>query len=209
MFLLLVPVGCLYPRMSRERLRKQRADELQTQFKDAILALSSGLNAGYSVEHAFAEALGETDRVFGPDSMISRELRLIIHKIRLNRTVEEALADFAERSGLEDVRHFSDVFLAARGNGGELMQIIGNTVEIISEKTRVQQDIRTATAARRMEQRIMNAVPIGIVLYLDLASPGFFDVLYQTMAGRIIMTGCLAVYAGSIALAGKILEIAV
>lgn len=208
-FLCLIPVGICYPLFCRKRLKKRRLEILQVQFKDAILALSSCLNAGYSVENAFSEALKETDRVYGKDSMISEEIRLVIYKIRMNRTVEEALSDFALRSGLKDVKSFADVFLAAKGSGGELIKIIVRTADIISEKIRVQQDILMATASRRLEQKIMSAIPVLIVLYLDLTSPGFFDVLYTTTIGRIIMTGCLMVYVGSIGLAGKLLEISV
>ena len=205
-FLALVPVGICYPLMIREDLKRKRLEQLRGQFKDAILSVASCLNAGYSVEHAFAEALKDMDRIYGVDSMISEEIRLIIHKTKVNRTFEEALMDFADRSGLEDVRSFADVFLSARVHGGELMKIIARTAEIIGEKIRVQEEILTATASRRLEQKIMSAVPILIVCYLDLTSPGFFDVLYTTMAGRLIMTACLMVYLGAMYLGKRLVE---
>lgn len=209
MFLLFLPVGICYPLFMRERLKVKRQEELQIQFKDAILAVSGCLNAGYSVENAFSEALKETDRVYGKESMMSREIRLLIHKTRLNRTVEDVLMDFAIRSGLEDVKSFADVFLAAKSSGGEMMKIISRTTDIISEKVRIKQDILTATAGRRMEQKIMNAVPFVIVFYMEVSSPGFFNVLYTTAAGWVIMTGCLLIYLGAIVWGQKILEIEV
>ena len=209
MFLLFLPVGICYPLFMRERLKVKRQEELQIQFKDAILAVSGCLNAGYSVENAFSEALKETDRLYGKESMMSREIRLLIHKTRLNRTVEDVLMDFAIRSGLEDVKSFADVFLAAKSSGGEMMKIISRTTDIISEKVRIKQDILTATAGRRMEQKIMNAVPFVIVFYMEVSSPGFFNVLYTTAAGRVMMTGCLLIYLGAIVWGQKILEIEV
>ena len=208
-FLALVPVGICYPLMIRNDLKRRRLEVLRGQFKDAILSLASCLNAGYSVENAFSEALKETDRIYGRESMISEEIRLMIRKTKVNRTLEEALLDFAKRSGLEDVKSFADVFLAAKVSGGELMKIIARTAEIIGEKIRIQEDILTATASRRLEQKIMNMIPILIVVYLDVTSPGFFDVLYTTLVGRLIMTGCLVVYLGAIVLAKKMLEISV
>lgn len=205
-FLMFLPVGICYPLMIRSDLKRKRLERLRGQFKDAILSVASCLNAGYSVEHAFAEALKDMDRIYGSDSMISEEMRLMIYKTKVNRTFEEALSDFADRSGLEDVRSFADVFLSARVHGGELMKIIARTAEIISEKIRIQEEILTATASRRLERKIMNMVPILIVLYLDLTSPGFFSVLYTTVAGRIIMTGCLAVYLGAVYLGKRMVD---
>ena len=141
--------------------------------------------------------------------MISKEIRLLLQKNRMNLTFEEALENFAARSGLEDVKSFSDVFLAARRNGGGLMKIIARTAEIIGEKIRVQEDIITATASRRMEQKVMSAVPVLIVFYMELTSPGFFDILYTSVAGRIIMTACLLVYLGALYMAKTFMEISV
>ena len=206
-FFLLLPFGALYPLLLRGELKKKRLETLRLQFKDAILAVAEGLHAGYSVENAFASSLREMELLYGSDSMIAEEIRLILRKTSLNQTFEEALEDFALRSGLEDVRSFSDVFLAARKSGGELMRIIARTAEIIGEKIRIQEDILTATASRRMEQRIMSGIPVLIVFYIEFTSPGFFQVLYTTLPGRLIMTVCLFVYLASCLAAKRLLEI--
>ena len=184
-------------------------ENLRGEFKDAILAVASGLNAGYSVENAFAVSLKEMEEIHGSDSMIAKEIRLILRKVRMNLTFEDALGDFAARSGLDDVKNFADVFLAARKSGGELMRIIARTAEIIGEKIRIQEEILTATASKRMEQRIMSGIPVLIVIYIELTSPGFFGILYTTLVGRMLMTVCLVVYLASCWLADHFLEIEV
>ena len=206
-FLLLLPIGLGYPFLIRKELKRKRLERLRGQFKDAILAAASCLNAGYSVERAFSEALKEVDQIHGSDSMISEEIRLILRKTGVNRTFEEGLLDFASRSGLPEVKSFAEVFLAARSNGGELMKMIAQTAEIIGEKIRIREDILTVTASRRLEIKVMCSVPILIVLYLDLTSPGYFEVLYTTFVGRMIMTVCLVTYLASMWLAKKLLEI--
>lgn len=207
LFLVMLPLGSLFPLLLREKLRRKRLEKLRGQFKDAILAVASGLNAGYSVENSFSVSLKEMEEIYGNDSMIAKEIRLILRKVRMNLTFEEALGDFAVRSGLDDVKNFTDVFLAARKSGGELMKIIARTAEIIGEKIRIQEEILTATASRRMEQRIMSVIPVLIVVYIELTSPGFFGILYTTMGGRILMTVCLGVYLVSCRMAESFLEI--
>ncbi len=209
MFLILLPLTVFYPAFLRGSLKKKRMDRLRVQFKDAIVSVSAGLNAGYSVEHAFESALWEMERIHGKDSMICAEIRQMLYKVHVNMTFEAALMDFADRSGIDDVRNFAEVFIAARNSGGQLTKIISRTVNIISEKIRVHEDILTATSATRMEQQVMTVIPVLIVFYIDLTSPGFFDVLYTTMAGRTISTACLAVYLASIKIASGFLEIEV
>lgn len=209
LMLLLAPLGALLPLFLKEELKKKRKEKLRLQFKDAILAVASGLNAGYSVENAFSVSLKEMEQIHGGDSMIAGEIRLLLHKTTVNLTFEEALEDFAKRSGLEDVKTFADVFLTARKSGGELMKIIARTAEIIADKIRIQEDILTVTASKRSEQKIMSGIPLLLVVYIELTSPGFFDVLYTTVFGRLLMTGCLGVYLFSLKMAKSILEIEV
>ena len=202
LILLIFPAGILFPLALKKKLKQRRMEKLRGEFKDAILAVASGLNAGYSVENAFAVSLKEMEEIHGSDSMIAKEIRLILRKVRMNLT-------FAARSGLDDVKNFADVFLAARKSGGELMRIITRTAEIIGEKIRIQEEILTATASKRMEQRIMSGIPVLIVIYIELTSPGFFGILYTTLVGRMLMTVCLAVYLASCWLADYFLEIEV
>ena len=78
---------------------------------------------------------------------------------------------------------------------------------VIRDKIQVQEEIQTMTAARIFEQKIMNGIPFGMILYIDFTSPGFFDIMYGTWMGRLIMTLCLAFYMGAVMLSGKILDI--
>lgn len=208
-FVLFLPLGFFYPLYKRGDRKQKRLETLRVQFKDAILILASSLNAGYSVENAFVSSLEELDRIYGADSMISKEIRLIIRKTRMNLPVGEALKDFADRSGIDDVENFAEVFVAARKSGGELMKIISQTAQIIGEKIRIHEEILTMTASKRLEQRIMSVVPMLLVFYIEMTSPGFFQVLYTTLQGRILMTLCLLAYLLSLWVTEKILEIAV
>lgn len=64
-------------------------------------------------------------------------------------------------------------------------------------------------ASKRYEQKVMNMIPFGIILYMNFSSPEFLSTLYTTLLGRITMTGCLAVYILAIYLAERIMRIEV
>ena len=53
----------------------------------------------------------------------------------------------------------------------------------------------------------MNVMPFGIIGYLSAASPGFLDVMYETAAGRIIMTLCLLLCLGAWLLSDRLMDI--
>lgn len=208
-FGLLLPLGLAYPLWKRKDLRRERERRLTLQFKEGILTLSSFLSAGYSLENGLSMSLKELEELCGSDAMITEEFRCLVSGVKMNRPVELLLEQFGERSGIQDVDNFAQVFAVARRSGGELVEIISHTAGIIRDKVQVQEEIHTMTAARVFEQKIMNGIPFAIILYIDLTSPGFFHMMYTTWAGRAVMTLCLGLYAGAVILAERILAIEV
>lgn len=49
----------------------------------------------------------------------------------------------------------------------------------------------------------MNVMPVFLLFYLDIASPGYLDVLYHNILGVIFMTICLLGYLASILLSER------
>ncbi len=207
-FLIMLPVGCVVGMVAeRKRRMEKRQRELSGQFKESMMILAALFSAGYSMENALAASIRELTTLYGSDGLITREFASMVQWVRMNRTVEQALEDFAQRSGLEEIRSFSEVFSVAKRSSGDLGSIMRHTAEVIRDRMQVQEEIVTMTASRRFEQKIMNLIPFFIVFYVDGASPGFFDQMYETGAGRLLMTICLAVYLISYVTARKILEI--
>ena len=206
-FLMLIPFGILYPVLKRKELKEKRLQQLNVEFKEGISLLSSFLSAGYSVENAFSSSVRELMLLFGEDGLITIEFKHIENQIKINRSVEQALMEFASRSGLDDVKNFAEVFVAAKRSGGELVSIISHTANIIRDKVSVRQEILTMSASKQFEQKVMNMIPFFIVIYIDLTSPGFFQVMYTTAIGRIVMTVCMVLYVLAFFISRKIMSI--
>lgn len=206
-FLIFLPLGILYPLVKKRELAARRKETLRQQFKEAVLILSSSLGAGYSVENAFAASLRELEELYGTDGMITVEFAYISYQLRMNRTIESLLAEFAARSGLEEIKNFAEIFAVSKRSRGELVSVVDHTVHVISDRLQVREEILTMTAEKQFEQKIMNLVPYLIVFYIEFSSPGFFSQMYATAAGRVVMTGCLSVYVSACLLALKILNI--
>ena len=192
-----------------KRLLEKRKKKLAEQFKESMMILASSLSAGFSIENALAISREELEMLYGSDGMIVEEFAFMVHQIKTNRSIEQVLEDFSRRSGLDDIKNFAEVFSVAKRSSGDVGGIMRHTAEIIRDKMQVHEEILTMTASRQFEQRIMNVIPFFIVFYVESASPGFFQQMYGTGMGRILMSGCLIVYLISYILAKKILEIEV
>lgn len=171
------------------------------------MVMSSAMEAGYAIENALKEASREMELLYGEESLMARELREILGKISMNQPVETLFMDLGIRSQVDEIKDFAQIFAAVRKNGGEMIRIVNRTVHVIGESIQVEHEIALMTAGKKYEQMIMNAMPLFLVLYLDFTSPDFFQVLYTTVFGRAVMTGCLLVYMTSVLIARHILNI--
>lgn len=198
-------VGVLYFRIIQKNKIEGCRQELVLQFKECIMSVSVSLKAGYAVENAFMESCKDMRLLFGEQSLIYHELELIRRGLVLNITLEELLRDLAERSNSREIRQFSDIFAIAKRNGGNLSEIIYTSSEVIRQKIDARQEIQTVLSGREMEQKVMKAMPFGILFYIGLTYPGYFDMLYHNWQGVAVMTGCLAIYLGAYGLSDKIL----
>ena len=199
----------MYRKRKKHQMIRKRQDILCREFKDSIQCAASSMAAGYSIENAFREAYAEMRMQYGPNSLMTEELRYINSCLSLNIPLEQLLYDFANRSGLEDVRSFCEVFVFAKRSGGDFIQIIHMTAARISEKNELMEAIQTEISGKRMEQKLMNLMPLFILLYVDFSFGGYLDGLYHNMLGIIVMTGCLVVYLSAYLLSEKIMSIQV
>lgn len=187
---LVVPV--FYQR--KNKLLDKKKEAMEVQFKDMLISVSDALGTGYSVENALKESYRDLVNIYGYDSNICQELRLVISRIKLNVNVEKAIEDFANRSGIENAKIFSQIFSVARKTGGNITNIIKDVTDDIVLKQTVKEEINVAISEKKTEQKIMTVIPIFLIVYINISSDGFLNVMYDTLMGKIIMTGCLVAY---------------
>lgn len=199
----------IYQRERKRNWIEKQKEKAEEQFLDGMRAVSNALFAGYSIENAVGEGAKELKKMYGEQEKIVEEFDRIKTQMELNQTIEKLFYDFAEKSELESISDFAQVFAAAKRTGGNLSEIIQNTNEWILEKNETKREIRICIAAKKSEQRIMSIVPCLILAYVGMTSPEFLDCLYHNLLGIIIMSVCLFVYLTAFVIGKKLVEIEV
>ena len=133
----------------------------------------------------------------------------IINRLERNENIEDVLEEFAKKSGVADIEYFAAVFRYAKRYGGDLIAIIRHTAETIREKNETYNEIQTIISGKKMEQKVMSAIPFFLLGYMKLTAWDFICPLYGNPAGVLMMSISLMVYIGADYIAGKIVEIEV
>lgn len=209
MSLLLTPVSLYYPKIRRRQIINKRKLELKLQFKDALQSLSSSLHAGRSFESALKGAISDLLIQYEPDSYIIKELSIIVRRLEANETVESAFLEFAERSHIEEIESFTEILDICKRTGGNLISAIKSSTDIISDKIEVHSEIQSILSQKKLEQKILSAMPIIIILMLSMSAMDFMSPVFTEVIGRIVMTFCMGLFIISYLISEKITNIEV
>ena len=209
LLVLSVPTAVVFLKLKKKQMIRERKKNLNYQFRDALNSLSVAVQAGYSVENAVSACARDLERLYPKDTDILKEFHYMESQLKVSVPVEELFLGFAERCSLEDVENFAAVFHTAKRTGGDMNRIIQTSARMLGDKIDVKKEIESTLAAKKSEQMIMSLMPAGIILYLQLASPGFLDMLYGNPFGIGAMSVCLAVYGTAYWMGKRIVEIEV
>lgn len=205
--LLLVPIGVYRFIVYGMELERKKKQEFEGQFQECIMAVSAALRAGYSLENAFGESIGDMKTMFGEKSRIVKELFLMCKGFKNNQSIEKMLKNLSDRCGSETVQEFTDIVSIAVSGGGDLVRIIGSTAEVMGREHQMSEEIQDIISGKKMEGKIMSVIPFLMVLYIEFSNPGYFDVFYGSLWGIFVMSGCLGVYLLAVGVMERILRI--
>lgn len=194
--------------LEEKEYHRKQCFEINLQFREGLYGIAAALGAGYAMENAVEEARKDLALLYGEDSLLATEFLWMEQKLELNQPLEKVFLEFAEHWKSEDIMHFVQVLQTAKRTGGDLIAVTRMAAEKIGEKIEVKREIHTMIAGKKMEGRIMNMIPPGIILYFWLSSPGFLDCLYKA-SGRVVMTVLLALYLFAYWWGGRISDIQV
>ncbi len=194
-------------RKCADRKCKKMQKRLNEEFKNMLLALSANMAAGYSMEKAFIPVYQEMKGIYQGRSYIQAELKIIISGLEMSTDISKLLNDFAERSGLDDIKEFARVSAVAGRSGGNFIKMMKKMVQTIEGRLEVEDEIDTMITSKRMEYNIMSAMPFAIILYMRICNPGYMDALYGNILGAAAMSICLVIIILAIAWGQKITNI--
>jgi len=137
------------------------------------------------------------------------EMQRVVAEEQLGIPMERSLLVVAERMASRDVEQLALVSELQREAGGNAAEVVDRVAETVRERFDLKRLIATLTMQGRMSRWIVSALPIGIIIILQLENPHYLHPLLASTGGKIVfaLTAAWAV-AGSYAIK-KIVEIEV
>ena len=149
----------------RNKLFNDRKKELRLQFRDLLESLSNSFTVGRTASGAFENAYSDMIAEHGEDSYIVKEVYLICTAYK-NQGIEikSLINDFAQRSGIDDVKSFAGVYEVSTDLGGNVAKVIRETRDMISDKIEIELEIQTMVTGQKNQLNILAIMPIVMSL---------------------------------------------
>lgn len=153
---------------------KKRLDMIEEQLPDAIDLLVRGLRVGHPFAHALASAAAEI-----PDPL-GTELGLIADEVSYGRDMGEALADFAERVDMQDLRFLAVAVTIQAQSGGNLAEILEGLSKVVRARFRLFRRVRAITAEAKWSGMFLSGFPIVAMIMISVVKPDYYDDVKET-----------------------------
>ena len=187
---------------------RSRKESLQEGFRDALYTLSASVAAGRSMPAALADAASQSEASYGPDAHITAELRSIVDAYRsVHGDAAELLADLGRRSGISEIAQFASSYSICRLCGGDLEEVCMKSAALLLDRMSFRKETESLMAQKRLDILLLLSLPLMMLSFLNLVSFDYISVLYETFAGRLIMTLCLLAMGGALWWSIRIIDI--
>jgi tight adherence protein B len=171
----------MLPAFIVQALRARHVHKLNEQLEQMVSMVSNSLKAGFGL----LQSLDQAAEQLSPP--LSSELLRVIHETNVGATLEDALTALGERVESYDLDMIVTAILIQRTVGGNLAEILDNVGYTIRERVRIQGEVNTLTAQKKLSGVIIGLLPVALVLLFFAASPDYMSVLFTHTAGRILL----------------------
>ena len=160
------------------RLLRARRDRYRRAVEEGAAAVATAvadaIGGGHSLRGALAEAAASVDGAAG------HELARTAAELRAGAPTDAALETLRSRAGSPRLDTVVAACLLQRRAGGDLARLLRDCARAFEDQSRVENEVRAATAQARFTGLLVVLLPLGGALLAELASPGWMASLWSS-----------------------------
>lgn len=179
-------VGWTLPRTVMRALWEKRCNRVVNQLVDGLTIMANGIGAGLSITQSMERVC---INMKGP---LVQEFQLILNKIRIGMSVEEAFIEFGERIPRQDVTMLVTGTIILKETGGNLAETFQTIVQTVRERQKIEKKIEALTAQGLMQGIIITLVPFVLLVVFFLVDPNYIMPLFTRPLGWFALAIMLA-----------------
>jgi len=174
-------IGAGLPHMMLNFHIGRRSNKFTSKFPDAIELLVRGLRSGLPVTETLTVVAHE---VPGP---VGEEFKLVTDRIKIGRTMEDALQDTADRLNTAEFSFFCITLAIQRETGGNLAETLSNLADVLRKRAQMKLKIKAMSSESKASAYIVGSLPFIVFAMIWWVNPLYLGNFF--VDERLIATG--------------------
>lgn len=176
-------------------LRNRRKSMLEKQLADALILVSTSLQAGYGFLQGLRVASEQLP------SPISEEFERVAFNVSIGMSLPLALQGLGQRVQSYEYDLVISAVTTQIESGGSITGLLETIAETIRGRIALRDEIRATTAQGKLSGIVLSLLPVGLLVGLSFINPMYANLLFKNplghtilkMAGGMLLMGWLVV----------------
>jgi tight adherence protein B len=174
-------IGLGLPHVVVGKLIQRRIGQFTSKFPDAIELLVRGLRSGLPISETMTVVASE---VPGP---VGVEFRGVSDKMKIGRTMDQALQETADRLGTPEFQFFCITLAIQRETGGNLAETLSNLADVLRKRAQMKLKIAAMSSESKASAYIIGALPFLVFAMISWINYDYMSKFFTDQ--RLIIAG--------------------
>lgn len=164
-------------------LKKRREAKFIDVFPDAVDIIVRGIKAGLPLLDSLKMIVSESSEP------LKSEFRAIVETQAIGMPLGEACGKLYESMPLPEANFFGIVISIQQRAGGNLAEALSNLSRVLRDRKKMKAKIRAMSQEAKSSAAIIGALPIAVMVMVDVTSPTYMAPLFSEPIGHVMLAG--------------------
>lgn len=199
--LLLYLIGYFLPDIKYLILYRKYHDKLEEDLLESVVIMNNAFKVGASPEQAI-KIVGEE-----MNGTMQKEYKQIYAEIKFGLSINDAFARFSERLNLKEAEYVAASLEILNETGGDVVKIFDSIEKNLFNTRKIKNEYKALTGSPKLISNFLFVLPIIFVIIILMINNEYFNPLFKSSVGILLIVVAIALYIMYILIIRKILKI--
>ena len=182
-------------------LYKKYHEKIENDLLESVVIMNNAFKVGASPEQAIKVVSEEMNDVIG------LEYKQIYSEIKFGLSINDAFTRLSERLNLKEAEYIAASLEILNNTGGDVIKIFDSIEKNLFDQRKVKNEYKALTGSPKMISNFLFCLPIIFVLIILIINKDYFNPLFKSGIGIILIIASIMIYILYIVIIKKIFKI--
>ena len=182
-------------------LYRKYHDKLEEDLLESVVIMNNAFKVGASPEQAI-KIVGEE-----MNGTMQKEYKQIYAEIKFGLSINDAFARFSERLNLKEAEYVAASLEILNETGGDVVKIFDSIEKNLFNTRKIKNEYKALTGSPKLISNFLFVLPIIFVIIILMINNEYFNPLFKSSVGILLIVVAIALYIMYILIIRKILKI--